>query len=89
METRVEKRYGVVYAEIKMLTDSYIAEIQKRGKALLSRLDTIHNVKMAALAQQKRELSSTTVCLAKVSFGPLTLYELQTRAIYDTSSLVG
>lgn len=70
METRVEKRYGVVYAEIKMLTDSYIAEIQKRGKALLSRLDTIHNVKMAALAQQKRELSSTTVCLAKVSFGP-------------------
>jgi hypothetical protein len=67
MESRVEKRHSAVYAEIKLLTESYIAEIQKRGKALLGRLDTIHNVKMAALAHQKRELMTTTACLAQVS----------------------
>ena len=68
MEVRVEKRYASVYAEIKLLTQSYLSQIEERGKELLTRLDTIHKVKMTTLAHQKRELASTTVCLAQVGF---------------------
>ena len=66
MESRVEKRYNSVYAEITAITQNYLAEIQNRGQALLARLDNIHKVKMTTLAQQKRDLASTTICLAQV-----------------------
>lgn len=66
MESRVEKRYAAIYNEIKMLTENYVTELQNRSKALLARLDTIHNVKMSTLALQKREFSSTSSCLAQV-----------------------
>jgi hypothetical protein len=66
MEVRVEKRYSAVYADIKLITESYLAQIQDRGKELLTRLDTVHKIKMTTLAHQKRELASTTVCLAQV-----------------------
>ena len=66
MESRVEKRYNSVYSDITAITENYLSEIQNRGQALLARLDSIHKVKMTTLAQQKRELASTTICLAQV-----------------------
>ena len=66
MESRVEKRYNSVYSDITAITENYLSEIQNRGQTLLARLDSIHKVKMTTLAQQKRELASTTICLAQV-----------------------
>lgn len=67
MEEKVEMRYAAVFAEVKSLIETCMTEVQDRGKILLSRLENIHKVKMTTLAQQKRELASTTVCLAQVA----------------------
>ena len=66
MEARVDMRYKSVYADINSIVENYLTEIKNRGQVLLSRLESIHQVKMASLAHQKRELSSTTICLAQV-----------------------
>ncbi len=66
MESRVDMRYKAIYADINSIIENYQAEIKNRGQVLLSRLDSIHQVKMASLAHQKQELSSTTICLAQV-----------------------
>ena len=57
MEARVDMRYKSVYADINSIVENYLTEIKNRGQVLLSRLDSIHQVKMASLAQ---------VCLPKV-----------------------
>lgn len=66
METQIEMRHATTFAEVKTLIENCMAEIQERGKFLLTRLDNIHTIKMNSLAQQKRDLAASTAMLMQV-----------------------
>lgn len=66
MEAQIDIRHATMFAEVKTLIENCMAEIQDRGKFLLTRLDNIHTIKMNTLAQQKRELSASTAMLVQV-----------------------
>ena len=49
MEAQIDLRHATMFSEVKTLIENCMAEIQDRGKFLLTRLDNIHTIKMNSL----------------------------------------